>query len=465
MSDSFSEFKELFEYINQVFQAGKFPKFRTVLQSAASNIKNLRDVLVRKSLVKAENYNYDDELERSFYLPDQKFFTEMEAPRILYSRLNALITACDFQGDQVPETVYEIEDEYLENCRRMLDYFCFHTYSSSNAGINTRMLKLKTDALLNGNDEVLKKVTQDNLKLLTDTFHNIQNTVEEYTKVLKEYYKGRFRFEVFPNLPDKFTEKLFNEDSQEYLAKLDKFLETHESGIPYNKYWIAESVRECYTVEDLNLLERLKNQFLSEKQQQKVESKAKSPRERLISLIYKMVNTKDILETLYINLDFNLKILKSHPKGFFDQLKYVLMKMFNITSELEFFHVEYVHPQTKKIQKDTIKIVNFQTALKKKLAIFAEIRKPQSELHGKVNRGTQQSLMKFMDETYYNLLLTLERISGIDSEIRMNIPRTQKNRLRELSQEIELINNILVQVGNERKKFIFDAEHFAGGKK
>jgi ERCC4-related helicase len=178
MSDMVTQFFHKLQEIDEFYQSRKLPKFRITLKGAANNISNLLDILIRKSLVKLDAYNYDgdekDKVNESFSLPDEKAFMENEKSRVIYDRLKATVNALELQAGSMPETLDEFTEEYLENCRKIVEYFAFHNYSSAN-NMNTRTLKELTDKVVGGNDEIFRKVMQDNIKLLSDTYRSIQS--------------------------------------------------------------------------------------------------------------------------------------------------------------------------------------------------------------------------------------------------------------------------------------------------
>lgn len=461
MSEVLKEFEVVFQQIEDGYNSKKIPKFKTTLKGAVFNINNLIEILIRKSLIKEEKYDYlsDEEKER-FFLPEEKNFLDVERPKVLYERLIALVRSINHQAESLVEDIDEISDQYLENTRKILDYFSFHNYNSPNTSINTRTLKELTDRIMAGSDEILKKIVHDNLKLLADSFHYIQLTIEEFTKFKKEKYKFKFRYYVFPYLSKDLNEKLFQENNSLYLKMLEGFMKSNVFEISYNKFWINEAIKECYFVNEIETLEKLKKNFLSESDKKKTESIINSPREKLIKLVISLANTKRLLEELYNGLDYNFNILKNREKGFSERLQDFFKKILNIASEDDFFHIEYINPTNKAIQKDIINIKEFLESMKKKISLFNEILKPTSNIYQKISRGTEDAIYKFMEDTYFNILLMKERIAGIDSELKINIPKKIRSKIRDLSSIIEGLSNILTSIGDQRRKFVMEQETF-----
>ncbi|HOJ65014.1 MAG TPA: hypothetical protein PLE45_11410 [Spirochaetota bacterium] len=461
MSEILKEFEAVFEQIEEGYNTKKISKFRYTLKGAANNINNLMEILIRKSLIKEEKYDYlsDEEKER-FFLPEEKNFLEVEKPKVLYERLSALVRSINYLADNMPDDIDDFTDEYLENNRKILDYFSFHNYNSPNTGINTRALKELTDRIMNGTDEILKKIVYDNLKLLADSFHSIQLTIEDITKYKKEKYKFKFRYYVFPYLPAELNDKLFQENNQLYLKKIEEFMNSNVFEVSYNRFWINETIKECYFVNEIDVLERVKKNFLTETEKKKTESLVHSPREKLLKLIMSLANTKNVLEELYHGLEYNITLLKNREKSFIEKLQDILRKIFNMASEDDFFHIEYINPTNKAIQKDIININEFLSSIKKKLSLFNEISRPTSSIYQKINRGTEEALYKFMDDTYFSLILMKERIIGIDSELKINIPKKIRLKMRDLSSLLETLNSILTNVGEQRRKFVMEQEAF-----
>lgn len=458
MDDLYKQYMNTFTQIGTFLKAKKFNNFKMALRSVKTNTINLMEILVRKSLIKKDLYQYDQNDKESFRLPEQKFFETDDRPRILYERLSAFSDAADYIATNFPDDVEQISAQDLENCRKLLDYFSFHNYNSSSNGINTRSLKELTDRLKSSNDEVYKKMVIDSIKLLSDSLTFIASTVEEITKIKKEIYKAEIRFEVFPKLSDYFTEDKFYNDSENFFNKLKAFIKNEVPGIEYNKLWIREAMNYCYTVDSVKALEEIKKNFLSSAEIQKTEKKVMSPRERLISIIFDLIEAKGYMEKVYYNLSHNISVLRSREKSFMEKIQDFFSVVFNIGTDDDFIEIEYINPKTNKIQKDVIKIEPFMMTLKQKIKVFHEISKPNSETNNKIKRGTKESLLKFLDTTYFELLLLKERIIGMDSEILLNVSKKQKNDLKHILEYTSKLDTVLADIGKKRRQFIMTDE-------
>ncbi|HOV15194.1 MAG TPA: hypothetical protein PK771_12975 [Spirochaetota bacterium] len=250
-------------------------------------------------------------------------------------------------------------------------------------------------------------------------------------------------------------------DSPEiYMKKLEDFMKVNCPDIVFNKMWIPEAIKECYNINDNDALEKIMSTFLSESEKQRIESNTNSPREKLIKLICSLANTSHALDEIYSNFDYNLKLITNRDKSFVEKLQDVLRKLFNITNQEEFFHIEYINPQTKVIQKDIINIHEFMTGIKKKIILFSEINKPTSSVALKIKRGTEDALFNFLEETYLGLVLMKERFLGVDTELRLNTPKAVRSKFRELKTSIDELSSIITKVGEQRRRFIVDQEHF-----
>ncbi|HPO48872.1 MAG TPA: hypothetical protein PLO89_00970 [Spirochaetota bacterium] len=389
----------------------------------------------------------------------KKNFNENQKGAAICERLKAVVTALEYQASSIPDSLEYFDDKYLENSRKVLSYFAFNNYVSAN-NINTRTLKELTDKIVNGNDEVFKRVVQDNLKLLSDNFQSIQFFLEEITKFKKENYKFLIRFDIFPNLSKEFTEKLFRDNPEVYMKKLEEFIKTNSPDIEFNRMWAPEAIKDCYNLNDSDALEKLISSFLSDSEKQKLESAANSPREKLMKLIGNLASSKSVLDEIYSNFDHNFKLIRGREKSFSEKLQDVLRKIFNIANQDDFFQIEYINPANKKIQKDIIKIDEFMSSVKKKILLFSEISKPLSSVSGKIKKGTEEALFNFLEETYLSLLLMKERFMGLDTELRLNAPKNIRSKLREIKPSLDNLNKIVTGVGEHRRKFIVEQEHF-----
>jgi len=74
MSDVQESFFASFEEIDNFYQSKKLPRYKITMKGTANNISNLMDILLRKSLIKEDIYNYDnDEKNHGFFCRKKKF--------------------------------------------------------------------------------------------------------------------------------------------------------------------------------------------------------------------------------------------------------------------------------------------------------------------------------------------------------------------------------------------------------
>ena len=117
------EYEEFFARVGVLYQAKKIPKLKTLLRGAVTNISNLTNLLVRKSILKENLYDYSVNNERSFFLPEEKPFLENEKSRVIYDRLKAFVNALEFQASSLSGDMDSVTDLYLKNCQKILSYF------------------------------------------------------------------------------------------------------------------------------------------------------------------------------------------------------------------------------------------------------------------------------------------------------------------------------------------------------
>ncbi len=450
------EFQEIFDRIEAKFRAKKIPKLKTLFKGAVNNTANLTNLLVRKSLLKENMYNYSEEVSTKFFLLEEKAFMDMERSRVIFDRLKTFMNALDFLATSLEADLDTIDDVYIENAYKLLSYFAFHCYNSSNAGINTRTLKELTDKLLAGKDQILKRVVLDNLKLLSDNFNKTKILIDELASYKKEKYMALIRFNVFQFLPQDLNEKLLLENPSQYIKKLIKFMSINNPDLAVKNQWIVEAIKNCYSKNTKQHLEEIKKYFLSD-DSQNTEGKISvfSPREKLKNIINFICTCNSPLEKIYIRFEENLKFLLEKKKGFFEEL----VKMFRNTKHKDaFFQLEYINPANKTIQNDTININDFMQSIKKKIILFKTILKDDSPINEKIKNSTEESLFKFIEETYFDLLLTKERIIGINGEIRLRVSKKSRQYLKEISEPIDSLDAILRKIGDQRRKYVIDHE-------
>ncbi len=459
----FEEFNNVFARIDAQFQINKFPKLKSLFKNAINNVSNLSNLLIRKSLLKEDLYTYSQEHEHVFYLPEQKDFPDKEKPRVIYDRLKAFMNALDFQITNLPAFMDSLTDEYINNTQRILSFFIFYNFNSTSTSINTKILREMVDKLLEEKDQILKRVILDNLKYLEDIFTKIKAINEDFIRYKKEKYFMLIRFKVFPFLKDQFTEKLLNDNPTEYIYKLSVFMKQKTPEIFFSKQWIFQAIKLCYSLDPNTALEKLKSELLIATKSETPLHHIFSSREKLIRIINYLSSSSSVLEKIYILLKQNITYIHDRKKTFIEKILEIFKSAVSGSSKDDiYFKIEYIDPSNKKIQNDVININDFLINIKKKIILFNEMVKSDSKVYNKIKLGKEDSLYKFIENTYFDLMLTKERIIGINGEIRLKVPKKSRSKLGELSGSLEKFNEIIMKSGEMRRKYVMEEESMIG---
>ena len=124
--------------------------------------------------------------------------------------------------------------------------------------------------------------------------------------------------------------------------------------------------------------------------------------------------------------------------------------------------IEYVNPIDKKIKTDVINVNDFLITIKKKVIVFNELLKTDSKIHEKIKLGKEDSLYKFIENNYFDLMLIKERIIGVNGEIRLKVPKKDRQNLKILSGVLEKLNEIITNSGEMRRKYVMEEESIIG---
>jgi hypothetical protein len=453
------EFNNIFARIDAQYQINQFPKLKSLFKNAINNVSNLTNLLLRKSLLKENLYSYSNEYESAFYLPDEKDFLDKEKPRVMYDRLKAFMNALDYQVNNLPAFMTDLSDDYIKNTQKLLSYFSFHNFKTAKNNVNTKTLKEMIDKLLEEKDQILKRVLLDNLKLLEDIFIKIKRIIDDFIKYKKEKYNMLIRFKVFPFLKEDFTEELLQNNPNEYLIKLSKFMKQNSIKIPFIKEWIFQAIKLCYTIDSHNALMKIQKELLINIKSEKTKPGLYSPREKLLKIINYIAGVGSTLEKIYILLKQNISFIQERKKNFIEKILDIFKIAISRSLKKElFFKIEYINPIDKKIKNDVINVNEFLVSIKKKVILFNELLKTDSKIYEKIKLGKEDSLYKFIENTYYELILIKERTIGINGEIRLKVPKKDRNNLKELGGILDKLNEIITKSGEMRRKYVMEEE-------
>lgn len=459
------DFNSIFARIDAQFQINQLSKLKSLFKNAINNVSNLANLLLRKSLIKENLYSYSHEYENTFYLPEEKEFLDKEKPRVMYDRLKSFMNSIDYQINNLPSFMTDLTDEYIRNTQKILSYFVFYNFRASANSVNTKVLKEMIDKLLMEKDQILKRVIEDNLKLLEDIFLKIKSIIEDLIKYKKEKYFMLIRFNVFPFLKEEFTENFLQNNPNEYLIKLAKFIKLNSIKVPFIKEWIFQAIKLCYSMDTQSALAKLKDELLVDIQSNSLKANIYSPREKLIKIINYLAGSSNILEKIYISLKQNVSFIQERKKNFIEKILDIFKTAVSGSSNNDyFFKIEYINPSDKKVKNDVINVNEFLVEIKKKVILFNELLKSDSKIHDKIKLGKEDSLYKFIENTYFDLMLTKERAIGLNGEVRLKVPKKDRVNLKELSSILDKLNEIIINCGEMRRKYVMEEESMVGKK-
>jgi flagellin-like hook-associated protein FlgL len=468
MNELYREYATVFEEIENNFNLKKLPKLKLVYKGALTNILNLTDLLVRKAIIKENLYTYEENCEAgSFCLPDQSKIEDSKKAVTIYDRIKGLQKALEFQITTLPDSVDRMDEMFLEHNRQILKFISFHTYNNSNVSQTTLVMQEMTDRIISGKDQIFSKIVVDNLKLLADNYKTLNSINEELIMLKKIEYMSKLRLDIFPELPGEFTEELFNENPTHYLEQVKAFMKDKLPDQRFHPNWTREAIKDFYINDDRQFLERVKPLFLTERETRKAEALVHSPREKLVIIIRHIAKASNNLDKIYHSMSENIRLLQEHKKKFLESIVNLLNRLFNSSAggDEEFFHIEYINPSTRKVEQDTIKISDFMINMKKKINLFNELLNDNSSVFNKINNATEESLYKFMEDTYFQLMLMKERITGINIELRLSLPRKSREQLKDITRPLEELTDLLTQITNQRRKYVAEQDTFGATQK
>lgn len=447
MSEMYDEYLKVFAQIDKVFFNSKFPKLKNAMKNSITYINNISDLLIRKSLLKEDRYNYDEASPDNFYLPEEKVFPGEQKATELHKRLKYLTHALSYLSEHIPFSIEEVsEDNYLENCRKVLDYFSFHKMASASLGINSRTLKETFDKASRIEEENFKKLLSDNLKLLVESYTLINQYTGELTKIEKELYKTKVRFEILDGLAlPQFSSETFFSNKNKYINELSRYIIEKEIPIKINPFWLLEVVNEYYSIDEIEILKRITNTYLTPAEIKKYQVKI-SPREELTQVIFEIAAMSSLLNDLYHDFNYNYKILREDKKSLLNKLKKMLSAILRIEDTTQIINIQYVNPFSKQTETESVNLTAYGESLKKKVDKYIEIRTPNSSINNKIkNQEPLESMEKFANTLYYDLKLTNVKIAAIDSEMRMNTNSKKRSEMKNLMGTIQRLE---IAIGN-----------------
>lgn len=414
-------------------------------------VKNLYDLLIKKSLIKPDPYRLDRKISGIKPL-DNTQFIEGERTTIIGMRFSEFETMLDWICTYFKFSITSLK---IPEIKKLIDYnnsFQWNSLSPNNPMPNTRGLGQLVMEMKRGGDMLTSSSVNDIVSKIQKTTAEIARLFKDLTEFQKEIYKYRIRKEII--LSDKFDQnKAFSSEKDE-VEQIKKLFTSIIGKEPFYIQLVEEIAREDQAGDRDQLQAATLERLAIVEEKRKNAANEINTKEMLLDAIHSLCAQSTPLGAVYTKLSENNEVLQSASTSFWSQFIAALKKAFGIQEKPVEYEVTIVEQATNTRRKQRVSFTPFNADIQKKASFYNSFSLKNSAAYRKFQSADEQKLLEFLNKQISDLQKISILLKALDDFFKNNAPADKRSKIKGLSMELMAIKNNMVNTNQRRAEYI-----------
>ena len=397
-------------------------------------VKNLYDLLIKKSLIKPDPYRLDRKISGIKPL-DNTQFIEGERTTIIGMRFSEFETMLDWICTYFKFSITSLK---IPEIKKLIDY---------NNSFQWNSLSPKR-----GGDMLTSSSVNDIVSKIQKTTTEIARLFKDLTEFQKEIYKYRIRKEII--LSDKFDQnKAFSSEKDE-VEQIKKLFTPIIGKEPFYIQLVEEIAREDQAGDRDQLQAATLERLAIVEEKRKNAANEINSKEMLLDAIHSLCAQSTPLGAVYTKLSENNEVLQSASTSFWSQFIAALKKAFGIQEKPVEYEVTIVEQATNTRRKQRVSFTPFNADIQKKASFYNSFSLKNSAAYRKFQSADEQKLLEFLNKQISDLQKISILLKALDDFFKNNAPADKRSKIKGLSMELMAIKNNMVNTNQRRAEYI-----------
>ncbi len=414
-------------------------------------VKNLYDLLIKKSLIKPDPYKLDRKISGIKPL-DNSPFIDGERTTIIGARFSEFETMLDWICTYFKFSINSLK---IPEIKKLLDYnnsFLWASLSPNNTMPNTRGLGQLVMEMKRGADPLTTSSISDILSKIQKSTADITRIFKELTEFQKEVYKCRIRKEIFQH-PKFDSAKAFSSEKEE-IAQIKKLFAAVIGNEPFYTQLVEEIAREDQAGNRDQLQAAVLEKLAIKEETNKNKTPEVDTKEMLLDAIHSLCAQSTPLGGIYTKLSENNEVLQSAASNFWARFMAALKKAFNIQEKPIEYELTIVEPSTNAKRKQKLSFSPFSTDIQKKASFYNSFSLKNSLGYKKFLAADEQKLLEFLNKQMSDLQKISILLKALDDYFKNNTPVEKRSKIKGLSMELMALKNNMINTNQRRAEYI-----------
>lgn len=437
----------------QWFDTTSLPKALEDLKLLHTCVRNIYDVLLKRSLVVPDPYREDVNITK-IVSPSNEAFPDTEASVVIGSRYSQYEAMLEFIATRFRFSCDNFTLQKIKRLNELLSSFLWGNLSTMSAEPNTRGLANLIHDSRKNLDALSSSLLNDSLSKAASSTQSVLSTLKELTSFKREEYKCIIRTKVF----DEVTASLDGVTSpEEEISAIKKAIAAMPKKMNVYNELIGEIANEDFAGNKDSLrdtvLRRLSFKEVKKKTTPKVDTHA-----MLIDAVRALTVMAPMLGDIAEKITNNRDILEASHKTLFDKIKAALRRSFNMKERPLIYRLTIEDKDKGARRNRDVDINIFIGNIQKKSALLNALSNPGSPESHKIEKAPDDTLLEFLNKQITENREILTLLIASDEYFKSNVTSASRGKIKGLKIDLVTVNNAIVKANKRRADYLDAAE-------
>ena len=432
------------------FNSVSLPEMLTNYRLLHTCVRNLYDVLVKRSLITPDPYKLDKKISE-ISVPDDSPFIENERSVVIGARFSDFESMLDFVCTYFKFSVDHIDIAQIRKLAELNAWIDWNTFSTNSSKTNTRGVATLLNEARSHAPQMTLSLINDSINKSAQAITSINRTLKDLTEFQREVYKGQLRKDLFEH--PSFNKTQAFRSAPDEMNEIKRLYAEVMGKKPFYNDLIQEIIKEDQAPNKEKLQQALLAKLQVAEQRSQSSKKKVDTREILMDTVLVLSALAPQYDQVISKIRANHDILAGEHNSFFDKFLKTLRKAFNIQEPKEEYDLVITNPKTDAKTVRTIDYSTFLTNIERKERFCLSFAGRQTTEYKKIEASSDDAVVTFISRQIGDNQEILTLLDALDEYFKITAEKQDKDKIKGMKIELVTIKNTLVKANQKRAEY------------
>lgn len=435
---------------SQWFNTNGLPKLLENYRLLHTCVKNIYEILIKRSLIKADPYKLERKIS-DIVVPDDSPYIESERALVIGSRFSDYEGMLDFICTYLKFSTDNLDLLKIKKLNDLNGAFLWSNMTLNSSRTNTRGLaNLITEARQNA-PQMTQSLINDSVSKSSQAIAEISESLKELSEYKKEEYKLNVRMDIFEH-PSFDKTKAFSSSDNE-IAEIKKNFSKIMGKVPYYSELISEIVEEDQGAQSLSLQKNVLAKLSVKHKIENKKEKTVDTKSMIVGALVPLAAIGPVFSEIAQKLSVNRDVLFVSKNTFIEKIKRYLRLCFKIPAPPLMYNVHVLDEKKGIRSQKSVDINVFISNIEKKANFMSILSNKASTEMKKIVSSEENAILQFVSKQITDINETYVILVALDEYFKQNVPASDKNKIKGLKIDLVSIKNAVVKANQKRAEY------------